>query len=500
MSSRSGGSERRAATGLLWLTFCIVLAAPAFAQQARRIDAKLDQPPFNRNLWGVALMDEGGRLLYGRNADRMFIPASNTKIIVAAVASALLPPDWTVNTSLYATGPVVDGVLRGDLILYGRGDPTFSKRCYGTDSTVAGACDTDPFAQLRQLAQGLKARGVVTVAGDLVGDGSYFEPKLVLGDWSSYDVSWWYAAPVSGLGFNDNSVTILWGPGNATGAPAVLSLTPDLGDLSLENRARTVLPDSATTIDFYRREGTLTIWAEGDVAFDNRGGDEDFAMPDPNLFTARALRQVLAEEGIAVLGTTGSTTDSLAYAQARATAPLAEVSSRPLKDWIFPILNTSQNWFAEMMLKQLGRRFGTAGSWAEGIKVETRFLIDSVKADSTQFALSDASGLSASDLVSPETFARVLRFIRRHPRYATFAAGLPQSGNTGSLKNRFLGTPLEGLVRAKTGSISRVNTLSGYIERKNGRVLIFSIQANNHQLKSKDILPRMDSVVVEMGR
>ena len=500
MNRRAGGQVGRrlvvSVAALAWL----LGVAQLEAQTAKRLDAKLDAAPFNRNLWGVALMDEGGHLLYGRNADRMFVPASNTKIIVAAVASALLAPDWTVNTSLYSTGPVVNGVIRGDLILYGRGDPTFSKRCYGTDSTVAGACDADPFAKLRQLAQSLKARGVVTVAGDLVGDGSYFEPKLVHGDWSSYDVSWWYAAPVSGLGFNDNSVTILWGPGNATGAPAVLSLTPALGDVTLENRARTVLPDSETTIDFYRREGTLTIWAEGDVALGNRGGDEDFAMPDPNLFTARALRQVLAEEGIAVQGTTRSTTDSMACAQARATAPLAEVSSRPLKDWIFPILNTSQNWFAEMTLKQLGRQFGTAGSWEEGIKVETRFLIDSVKADSTQFALADASGLSASDLVSPETFARVLRFIRRHPHYATFAAGLPQSGNTGSLKNRFLGTPLEGLVRAKTGSISRVNTLSGYIEKKNGRVLIFSIQANNHQLKSRDILPRMDSVVVEMGR
>ena len=110
-------------------------------------------------------------------------------------------------------------------------------------------------------------------------------------------------------------------------------------------------------------------------------------MPDPNLFTARALRQVLQEAGIAITGTTRSTTDSMLYRPARSTPPLAEITSRPLRDWIFPILNRSQNWFAEMLLKQLGRQFGRGGSWTEGLAVERRFLIDSVRVDSTEFSL-----------------------------------------------------------------------------------------------------------------
>jgi D-alanyl-D-alanine carboxypeptidase/D-alanyl-D-alanine-endopeptidase (penicillin-binding protein 4) len=182
------------------------------------------------------------------------------------------------------------------------------------------------------------------------------------------------------------------------------------------------------------------------------------------------------------------------------TVPLAEVSSRPLRDWIFPILNSSQNWFSEMLLKQLGKQFGRGGSWPDGLEVERRFLIDSVRIDSTQISLSDGSGLSSSNLLSPLAFAQILRYIRRHPRYGTFAGGLPQAGAPGSLKTRFIGTPMAGRVRAKTGSISRVNSLSGYIEVDRGRYLIFSVQANHHAQPSRDILAAIDSVVVEMGR
>jgi D-alanyl-D-alanine carboxypeptidase/D-alanyl-D-alanine-endopeptidase (penicillin-binding protein 4) len=480
-----------------------VVSAPAVAQKdlKRRIDSRLDAPPFNRQFWGVALVDEGGHLLYGRNQDRLFIPASNTKLVVSAVAAALLPPDWKVKTSLYG-GPVVNGVLQGDLVLYGRGDPTMGRRCYATDTTLAGVCDTDPFARLRQLVDTLRAKGVRAITGDVVGDGSYFETTLVHPNWESFDLNWWYAAPVSGLGFHDNSVDFDWGPGAAPGTPAVITMSPNLGDIAFENRTATVAPGGESDVGdrFFRQPGTLQIWAEGTVALDNPPHTESFALPDPSLYAARALRQALGDAGISVLGATRSTIDSTAYAALRHTAPLAEASSRPLRDWIFPILNTSQNWFAEMLLKQLGRQFGKAGSWPEGLEVERRFLIDSVKVDSTQFSLSDGSGLSSSNLISPLAFTQLLRYMRRHPRYATFAAGLPQAGLVGSLRNRFLGTPLAGRVRAKTGSISRVITLTGYLELDRGRTLTFSVLANHHAQPSRPMLAAIDSVVVEMSK
>jgi serine-type D-Ala-D-Ala carboxypeptidase/endopeptidase (penicillin-binding protein 4) len=492
-----------------WLLTALLAALPIFPVQpvlaqadvGRRIDARLNTVPFNRQLWGIALVDENGRLVYGRNESRLFIPASNTKLIVSAVASALLPPDWRAKTSVYG-GPVVGGVLQGDLVLYGRGDPTMDKRCYAADSTLAGVCDADPFARVRQLVDGLRARGVRVISGDVVGDGSYFEPTLVHPNWESFDLNWWYAAPVSGLGFHDNSIDFDWQPGPAVGAPAAIAISPDLGDVGFENRTLTVPPGGESDIGdrFFRQPGTLQIWAEGTVAMDNPRRTESFAVPDPNLYAARALRQALLDAGIAVTGTTRSTTDSLLYARVRASAPLAEVQSRPLRDWIFPILNTSQNWFAEMLLKQLGKQFGKTGSWPEGLTVERRFLIDSVRVDSTQFSLSDGSGLSSSNLVSPLAFTQLLRFMRRHPRFAGFAAGLPVAGLVGSLRTRFLGTPLAGRVRAKTGSIARVQSLSGYIELGSGKALTFSVQANHHAENGRTMLAAIDSIVVDMAR
>jgi D-alanyl-D-alanine carboxypeptidase/D-alanyl-D-alanine-endopeptidase (penicillin-binding protein 4) len=467
-----------------------------------RLDARLDTRPFDRQFWGVALVDDHGKLLYGRNPRQLFIPASNTKIVVAAVASALLPPTWTVKTSLYPNGPVAGGVVQGDLVLYGRGDPTFGKRCFATDTLREGACVTDSFDPLRQLADRLRAAGIHEIRGDIVGDGSYFEPLTVNPNWETFDLNWWYAAPVTGLGFNDNSVDFDWGPGIAPGNPAVITMSPDVGDVVFENRTVTIPRGGASDIGdrFFRDPGTLHVWAEGTVALDQPTRTESFAMPDPNLYSARAVRQVLQTAGIAVTGTTRSTTDSLLYRQARSARPLAELTSRPLRDWVFPVLNRSQNWFAEMLLKQLGRRFGRGRSWDEGLAVDRRFLIDSVGVDSTEFSLVDGSGLASGNLVSPLAFTRILRYIRAHPRAQTFLAALPRSGQVGSLKNRFLRTPMAGRVQAEDGSIGGVNTLSGFIERQDGRVLTFSVEANHHAQPGRAMIAWIDSVVVEMGR
>ena len=481
------------------LVLSLGLAGSVFGQSSAGVDERLDTPPFDRYLWGVVLTDTDGTTLYDRNAGRLFMPASNTKLIVAAAAVALLPAEWTVTTSIYATGPVVDGTVRGDLILYGRGDPTFSNRCYGVDTTLAGACQRDPLAQVRLLASQLRERSIRQIAGNIIGDGSYFEPTMVHPAWERYDLNWWYAAPVSGLGLNDNAIDITYRPGATVGAPPIISFTPDFGNIAFANRSRTSEPRTRRTIDFFRTPGSLAIWSEGELPMGSRERTEYFALPDPNQFTAEALRFALADEGISVSGGTTSTTDSLRFRQARQSPPLAEVVSRPLRDWVFPILNTSQNWFAEMLLKQLGKQFANEGSWKAGLEVERRFLIDSVGIDSTEFSLSDGSGLAASNLVTPQAFAALLAYMWRHPNFETFAAALPQSGNRGSLSSRFIGTPLEGRVRAKTGSIAKVNSLTGYIERSDGRPWIFSVIANHHTQGYSTMVNYIDTVVVDLG-
>jgi len=478
----------------------LALATSAGAQSLRtRIDRLLDAPPFDRASWGVVLTDATGRLLYARNADRLFVPASNAKLVVTAAASALLPADFRIETSVYAGGPVADGTLHGDLILYGRGDPTFSERCYGTDTLALGACERT-WSRLEALADSVWAHGIRDIAGAVVGDGSFFDDQFLHPDWDTYDVNWWYGSPVGALGINDNAVDITWSPGAAVHAPATLSLSPDLGLLRLENRTRTTDSGSTTTLDFFRHPGTLDLWAEGTVARDSRGRTEHFALPDPNLYAAAAFRAALARRGVSVARPTRATTDSTGYHAVRAGPPLVRVASRSRDDLIFPILNTSQNWFAEMLLKTLGRRFGAAGSWDAGLAVERRFLIDSVGLDSAAFSLSDGSGLSESNLVSPNAVARLLRYMWSHRQRAGFARALPRSGQIGSLRTRFVGTPLEGRVLAKTGSIRHVHSLSGYIERARGGPLVFSVIVNNHTVPGREMLAQIDSIVVQMGR
>jgi len=353
------------------------------------------------------------------------------------------------------------------------------------------------------IADSVRARGIRRISGRIVGDGSYFEPVLTHWNWGSFDLNWWYAAPVSALGFHDNSVDFEITPGPALDQPPKITWNPDLHLFAFENRARTGPPDSGSTIgdNFFRKPGTMEIWAEGTAALGRAPWIESFALPDPNLYAARALAAALQRKGVAVEGGTASTTDSLVYRPLRCCAnPLVEYRGRPLPDIIFPILNTSQNWFAEMLLKVLGREMGGVGSWEKGLEVEKRFLIDSVKIDSTAFALDDGSGLSAGNLVTPRAFVQLLDYMYRHPKRAPFLAALPRAQQPGSLLKRYVGTALEGRVLAKTGSIFRVNSLSGYIERADGRRFTFSIQANEHAVPSRQMLAQIDSVVVQIAR
>jgi D-alanyl-D-alanine carboxypeptidase/D-alanyl-D-alanine-endopeptidase (penicillin-binding protein 4) len=347
------------------ITLLGTLAGPLAGQSlGKRLDRLLDAAPFDRHHWGVVVLDTTGKVLYQRNGERLFVPASNTKLIVSAIAASLLPPDYTVATSVYAAGPIEGDRVRGDLVLYGRGDPTMSRRCFNADTTMAGACETDPLRRLRELAEALRYRGIRVVEGNLVGDGSFFEPAMTQGSWENDDLVWWYAAPVTGLAFNDNSVDLRWNGGTEAGAPGSLSAAPELGILTLENR--TVTADSGSGIDAIRT-GPFGFAISGRITTARNPRTSYLAVADPNLYAASAFRRTLADAGIAVLGATQSTTDSSRYAAARAAAPIVETASRPLREWLVPILGPSQNLFAELLLKQVARRLTGEGSWRAGL-------------------------------------------------------------------------------------------------------------------------------------
>ena len=233
-----------------------------------------------------------------------------------------------------------------------------------------GACDTDavrPAARAGGRPQGHAASA--SSQGDIVGDGSYFEPQLVHPGWEPYDLNWWYAAPVSGLGFNDNSVDFTWEPGARRRRARRRSPCRPTSGTSCSRTAPSRSPPAATPTSATASSampGTLP-----GLGRRHRGAGPAAAAPivrdaGPQPVRRRALRQVLDEAGIAVTGTTRSTTDSLLYRRPRAARAARRVTSRPFRDWIFPILNTSQNWFAEMLLKQLGRQFGQGGRGTRG--------------------------------------------------------------------------------------------------------------------------------------
>ena len=448
---------------------------------SERLTALLDEAPFDRALWGVAVADARGRIVFERNGNRLFVPASNTKLVVTAVATLLLPPTWRYHTSVYASGPLEDSILRGDLVLYGRGDPTL---------------DT---AALGELADTLRARGLTRVAGDLVGDASYFDSVPHHFSWENYDLNWEDAPPVGALGFDANVVALSVSPG-AIGGPPTLAFQPDFGLAGLVNRARTVPVDSPRTIDFFRVPGTDTVRAEGTLPVDDRPYTANFAVADGARYAATAFLRVLASRGITVSGSPRAAYDSLSTAAARHLPPLAEHRSHALADIIEPILESSQNWYAEMLLKTLGREIAGSGSWEAGIAVERRVLIDSMRIDSTMFDLADASGLSHHDLVAPRAFVALLAYMRAHPRGQAFRDALPRPGRQGTLRFRFREGAAAHRVRAKTGSIGNVNTLSGYLDRADGSTWIFSIQLNHHTARSREAIRRIDDIVAALAR
>ena len=471
-------------------------ALAAQGAPSRRLTRLLSRAPFNRASWGLLVVDEHGRTVFEKDPDRLFVPASTAKLAVTSAASAMFPPDYRITTSVFGAGPLVEGTLQGDLVVYGRGDPGFAARCYSADTLAAGACDS-LWAAMDALADSLVQHGVREVDGAIVGDGSYFEQVLVHPEWEGYDLNWWYAAPVSALGFNDNSVNLKWKPGPRRGAPADVAFEPYLGNFAFENRTHTAAAGSRRTIDFFRQPGSMFIWAEGAVPLDSPGHTEYFALPDPNLYFAQGLRTALSNHGVSVTGPTLSTTDSLLYRAARQSAPIADLASRPVRELIFPILNSSQNWYAEMLLKVLGRERGEGGSWDAGTAVVRRFLIDSVRVDSTAFTLHDGSGLARSDLLSPRTVVQILQYMHGQPDNAAFLAALPRPG-TGTLRDRLLCTAADGRLMAKTGSLGEVNALAGFLDLGDGKQYVFDIVANNHTARYDDAVAQMDSLVLAL--
>ena len=498
--------------------FCLFLVAQVSAAPHKtlssRVGAVLAQPDLERGYWGIEVISLAtGKVLYTQNADKLFTPASNTKLFTTAAALALIGPDYTFQTTVETNGTLdKHGRLTGDLMLVGRGDPNLSGR--ELPYTLRTERNDHPIEALEQLADELVRKGVKYVDGDVVADDSYFAFERYGEGWSQDDLVWADGAPVSALTINDNVVFVSILPADRAGEHAFVNITPFADYYHIDNRIITTPPDTGRRIFINREPGStvLTLW--GNLPLDDAGANEALAIEDPAEFASALFRQLLQKRGIVVYGgqrTRHTDLASLSTFTVTALAParggdepsrmfqsqplvLASHESKPLIEDVRVINKVSQNLHAEILLRLLGREKGTAGTVEGGLEVVRGFL-NRAGIPSDQYIFYDGSGLSRQNLVTPDAVVQLLRYCASQPWGPSFRITLPVAGVDGSLAGRFSDVRVQGSVQAKTGSLGGVKTLSGYATTDSGEAVAFSILTNNFNLPPKRVTDAIDDVV-----
>lgn len=497
---------------------CLLLATQLYAAPhdpvAKRIETILSAPDLSRGFWGIEVVSlDSGKIVYAQNADKLFTPASNTKLFTTAAALALIGPDYSSRTTVETSGNLDKyGRLTGDLVLVGRGDPNLSGR--ELPYNLRTARNAHPIQVLEELADALVQKGVKYVDGNIIADDSYFAFERYGEGWSQDDLVLADGAPVSALTINDNVVFVNILPADHAGEHAFVSITPFADYYRIDNRIITTPAGTGRKIFINREPGStlLTLW--GNMPLDDAGANEALAIEDPAEFAAALFHQLLENRGIVVYGsqrTRHTELASLSTLTVTAIAParggdepsrvlsnqplvLASYQSKPLIEDVRVINKVSQNLHAEILLRLLGREKGTAGTVEGGLEVLRGFL-NQAGVPSDQYLFYDGSGLSRQNLATPHAVVQLLRYAAGQPWGASFRETLPVAGIDGSLADRFSNLDPRTHVYGKTGSLGGVKSLSGYATTVRGQRLAFSILSNNFSLPSKRILDTIDSVV-----
>jgi serine-type D-Ala-D-Ala carboxypeptidase/endopeptidase (penicillin-binding protein 4) len=514
--------RRRSVARLLLVVFLQLtplLAAPVKPLQNRplqdRIGSALSAPDLARGFWGIEVVSlSTGETLYSQNADKLFTPASNTKLFTTAAALAMIGPDYKFRTTVESIGTLDRyGRLNGDLVLVGHGDPNLSGRELPYDLRTQR--NDDPIQALEALADALVQKGVKFIDGDIVADDSYFAFERYGEGWSQDDLVWADGAPVSALTINDNVVFVSILPADRPGEKAFVSVRPFAEYYHLDNRIITTPAGTGRKFFVNREPGStvLTLW--GNMPLDDPGANEALAIEDPAEFAAGLFRQLLERRGIFIYGhqrtrhtelATLSTFSVTAVAPSRggsdgqrplkAAQPvmLASYESKPLLQDLRVINKVSQNLHAEILLRLLGRERGNAGTIEGGLEVLRGFLTQAGIANE-QFVFYDGSGLSRQNLVTPHAVVQLLRYCLTQPWGAAYKSTFPVGGVDGSLSERLNSPRLQNRIMAKTGSLGGVKALSGYTTTDGGQVVAFSILSNNLNLPAKRVTDAIDQLV-----
>ena len=452
--------------------------APASASKqelAARLQRIVDDPALARAHVGLAVqVAETGEVLFESEAEKRFVPASNTKIVTAAVALDALGPDHRWTTRLVADGPVVDGTLTGDLWIIGDGDPVLSRQA------VAG------------WVPALRQAGIRHIDGSIVGDDRVFEPGQWGDGWMWDDLYAGWAAGVSGLQLHPNTVRAWLIPGPELGSEARMHLRGSGPPLPIDTRVRTGAPGSEVRLRFIPPPSGGDVRLEGWVPLGQDTVPLYLATPHPTLYLLEYLADVLEREGISVSGGVRR-----AEPDEGPVAPSwsAEFVSDPLSEVVSRMLKPSDNQVAETVLRTIGREAGDGGSAESGIEV-VQATLAAWGIEPGAIDLVDGSGLSFYNELTPNAMVRLLRAMWRHPEFPTFEAAMPIAGVDGTLRRRLLGTPGESNVKAKTGSLSSVRALSGYLRDGAGETLIFALLLNGYDAPG-DVAVALEDLLIE---
>jgi D-alanyl-D-alanine carboxypeptidase/D-alanyl-D-alanine-endopeptidase (penicillin-binding protein 4) len=460
----------------------------AVSRLRQEVDALLAPPTLAHGYWGVLVKSlNSGETLYALNQDKLMLPASNMKIVTVAAAAEKLGWDFRYDTRVFSAGVIANGVLDGDLIVAGSGDP----------SLVAA----DGMAQrvFADWAARLKARGIRVVSGRIIGDDNGFEePSPGLG-WMWDDLPTEDSTSIGPLQYNENAVAVTVSPGPSAGDSAAVSLSVADSGLTIVNGVTTSAAGTATSIAMHRLPGSTTLTLQGSIPVGAAASVTAVSVDNPTQFFVNAFRAALIANGIDVRGPAVDIDDVIDAPAARG-APIVSYQSAPLSTLAVRLMKISQNLYAESFLKSVGGAPGVVPTAAAGWSA-ARMILEGWGVRPGALIQRDGSGLTRYDLVTPEALVTILTHVDRDARLKEpFEASLPIAGRDGSLRNRMKNTAAEGNARAKTGSMTAVRGLSGYVTSADGERLVFSILANNFDTPADTITATSDAIVVHLAQ